>query len=380
MITDSQSDNKKVKSSEEKFPKQKQPLISVVVPIYNSERYLRRCIDSILGQSFQDFELILVNDGSSDSSPQICDSYRASKTTAQNTPAVKVIHKPNGGVSSARNKGIESATGKYTLFIDSDDSVAPHYLKAFVKALEEVESSYKSATGKGNCLIVQNLVEDFQKIDSATLYPKRFFTKEELELTFTEYPLAAQHYSVCKLFHTQTLQERKIYFNQQVHFSEDLIFVFNYLTTVSSIFYIEESHYLRDATPPNSLSKKWHPFPEQFNSYKLILEATTQMVEALQLSQKAQTTLYRLFSNLSKFFKAIYHPQGGYNRVERIQFLNKLYSNYIEHFKRYPHFKESNQLKEFAAWLFIHKWLCILDLYQYLLYRIRYNKYTTTRT
>lgn len=88
---------------------------SVIVPIYNVEKYLRECVDSILSQTFEDFELILVNDGSKDSSGAICDEY------AEKDSRVKVIHKENGGQSTARNMGVKESSGQYAIFIDSDD-------------------------------------------------------------------------------------------------------------------------------------------------------------------------------------------------------------------------------------------------------------------
>ncbi len=88
---------------------------SIIVPVYKAEDYLSQCIDSILNQDFDDFELILVDDGSPDNSPVICDEY------AKKDSRVKVIHKPNGGASDARNAGIKSAVGDYLLFVDSDD-------------------------------------------------------------------------------------------------------------------------------------------------------------------------------------------------------------------------------------------------------------------
>ena len=88
------------------------PAISIIIPVYNAEKYLRRCIDSVLSQSFTDFELILVDDGSTDSSPQICDEY------ASQDSRVKVIHKANGGVSAARNDGLDIAKGEYVTFIE----------------------------------------------------------------------------------------------------------------------------------------------------------------------------------------------------------------------------------------------------------------------
>ena len=90
---------------------------SVVVPVYNVEKYLRECVDSVLAQSFGDFELILVDDGSKDASGNICDEYAA------NDARVKVIHKENGGQSTARNKGIEAANGEFAIFLDSDDMI-----------------------------------------------------------------------------------------------------------------------------------------------------------------------------------------------------------------------------------------------------------------
>lgn len=92
--------------------------ISIIVPVYNVEKYLKKCVDSILNQTFRDFELILVDDGSPDNSGAICDQY------AKEDTRVRVIHKENGGLSSARNAGIEDAKGKYLGFVDSDDYIA----------------------------------------------------------------------------------------------------------------------------------------------------------------------------------------------------------------------------------------------------------------
>ena len=96
--------------------------ISIIVPVYNVEKYLNNCIDSILSQTYTDFELILVNDGSNDNSGEICDFYKKLDSR------IKVFHKENGGVSSARNVGISNTNGNYICFIDSDDCVNELYL------------------------------------------------------------------------------------------------------------------------------------------------------------------------------------------------------------------------------------------------------------
>jgi len=99
------------------------PQISVIVPVYKVEQYIHRCIDSILSQSFTDFELILVDDGSPDNCGKICDEY------AQKDSRIRVFHKSNGGVSSARNLGLDNAKGEWIAFIDSDDFVENEYLE-----------------------------------------------------------------------------------------------------------------------------------------------------------------------------------------------------------------------------------------------------------
>lgn len=106
-------------------------LLSIVIPVYNKEKYLKKCMNSVLNQTYQNFEVILVDDGSSDDSVQMCDRY------AESDARVRVIHKPNGGVSTARNRGIEEARGQYITFLDSDDYIEPNMVELFVKAIEE---------------------------------------------------------------------------------------------------------------------------------------------------------------------------------------------------------------------------------------------------
>lgn len=104
--------------------------ISVIVPVYKVEPYLRQCVDSILEQTFQDFELILVDDGSPDGCPAICDTYAAKD------PRVRVIHKENGGLSSARNAGLDTAQGEYIAFVDSDDWIHPQMLNTMLNSIQ----------------------------------------------------------------------------------------------------------------------------------------------------------------------------------------------------------------------------------------------------
>lgn len=108
---------------------------SIILPVYNVEKYLEECVDSILGQTFKDFEVVLVNDGSKDSSPAICDAY------ADRDSRVKVIHKENGGQSTARNMGLENACGDYVIYLDSDDFITSEtFFEDIYNKIQETDS------------------------------------------------------------------------------------------------------------------------------------------------------------------------------------------------------------------------------------------------
>ncbi len=115
------------------------PLISVIVPIYNVEQYLPRCIESILNQTYKNLEIILVDDGATDRCGSICDAYK------EKDCRVKVIHKPNGGLSDARNTGLDQMTGEYVTCIDSDDFVSPYFVSNLWSALEEKQCDIASS-------------------------------------------------------------------------------------------------------------------------------------------------------------------------------------------------------------------------------------------
>ena len=116
------------------------PLVSVIIPIYNVEKYLRTCIDSVITQTYNNLEIILVNDGSPDKSPEICDEY------AKKDNRVKVIHQENGGLAHARNVGIANSNGGYLTFVDSDDYVSNDYVESLYKGIAELGADISLAS------------------------------------------------------------------------------------------------------------------------------------------------------------------------------------------------------------------------------------------
>ncbi|MBT1161484.1 glycosyltransferase family 2 protein [Bifidobacterium sp. SO1] len=114
-------------------------LVSIIVPVYNAERYLRHCVDSILAQSHRNIEVILVDDGATDSSPAICDAYAAAD------PRVTVIHQPNGGIAKAQNAGLDAASGDYIAFVDNDDILDRRNIELLLHSLESTGADMSKA-------------------------------------------------------------------------------------------------------------------------------------------------------------------------------------------------------------------------------------------
>ena len=143
------------------------PKISVIIPVYNVEKYLNRCVDSILNQSLQDFEIILVNDGSTDSSPKICDEY------AQQDERIRVIHKQNARVAAARNDGIKVAQGEFISLIDSDDWIEPTML----------EEMYSTATQFGCDFVMCDFTKKGKEVEYTVSQPigEGFYDRERIE-------------------------------------------------------------------------------------------------------------------------------------------------------------------------------------------------------
>lgn len=147
------------------------PTVSIIVPIYRVEPYLRCCVDSILAQTFRNFELILVDDGSPDNCPIICDEYAAKDYR------IKVIHKENGGVASARNIGLEASNGAYLSFIDPDDWVKPEFLEEMLEVLQKENADM--------ALCGTTRVWDDGSVTEEILPEKRCFELDEIQMLMT---------------------------------------------------------------------------------------------------------------------------------------------------------------------------------------------------
>lgn len=205
--------------------------ISVIVPVYNVEAYLERCVESILQQTYAHFELILINDGSTDSSGQICDHL------ASQYENIKVYHIENAGVSNARNMGIQLATGSWVTFIDSDDFVTQDYLATLASAAEGLNVGFVIAPLHH---IKNGIVTDLPSHSEKTeLWSTEETMKELLMTTRTSF------FPVAKLFKRDLLADEK--FNTHYHLAEDALFLTELLLkTRCSCVFIDKPVYYYD--------------------------------------------------------------------------------------------------------------------------------------
>ena len=197
-------------------------MITIIVPIYNVEKYLHRCIDSILEQSYSNFELLLINDGSTDCSGAICDEY-ASKDSR-----IHAFHKKNGGCSSARNLGLENAKGEWITFVDSDDWVSTDYLKNLVicSNADFIVGGYVGVP-KGDKYMASNEFYDRSKFPD-------FISCYQTNLLRTPWG---------SLLRLSIIRENSLSFDEKIRYGEDTVFNYQYLCYCGSVRTINSCNY-----------------------------------------------------------------------------------------------------------------------------------------
>lgn len=233
------------------------PKISIIVPVYNTEQYLSRCIDSILGQSFTDFELLLVDDGSPDGSGAICNAY------AEKDKRVRVFHKENGGVSSARNLGIDNAQGEWLYFVDSDDELLPDGLKVLVDNISDD---------------VDVVMGGFESVDELGNMTREATKSVNLRLSRKESVITLYRGQGCcgyfflgytwqRLFRKSLVDRFDLRFDTSIAIKEDTLFVMQYLRKSNGITQFATQPIYRYYQRPNStMEQTKHGFDPKYVS------------------------------------------------------------------------------------------------------------------
>ena len=211
-------------------------LISIIVPVYNVEKYLPKCLDSIINQTYKNLEIILINDGSTDKSGEFCKKYKDIDNR------INVIHKINEGVSVARNTGINVAKGKYITFIDSDDWIETDYIESALKYLMEYKPD----------ILINNYLRDIGGIFNLTNITPVVFNKHQalFEMIRGKY----FNWSPVAAFYSSTICKTNK-FAANIHYGEDLLFKYNFIKNSKNILYVPLSKYYyvnRDDSACNS--------------------------------------------------------------------------------------------------------------------------------
>lgn len=261
----------------------KKELVSIIVPVYNVEKYIKECLESIINQTYENIEVILIDDGSTDKSGRICDEY--SKIDKR----IKVIHKQNSGVSATRNIGLKEATGEYIEFVDPDDFTSKNYIKKMMDGIKNSDcvicgynEQYKNATVSHS--IAKHKCNIGRKEAINNLFVRNLYNG----------------YLWNKLFKTNIIKEHQLVFNEKISILEDLLFVTEYLSYCNNITLITDNLYyyrMRKNSAINDFNSK--KINNLFNGYMEI----NNVLQSKKIC--APNYIYMLMIDLIKYKKNI---------------------------------------------------------------------------
>ncbi|MFW5670449.1 MAG: glycosyltransferase family 2 protein, partial [Acetivibrio ethanolgignens] len=257
-------------------------ILSVIVPVYNAAKTINRCVDSIMNQTFRDFELILVNDGSQDESLKICN------TICSKYDNVQLVDRPNGGVSSARNAGINASKGEYLTFVDSDDFLDTHCFEYYFennKSFDFYIQGYRIYTDRGNT-ISRRLPDNINNIVELLEYTEAH--------NLINCPWA-------KLFKRDIIIQNQIYFNHELSYGEDHQFVLEYLLHVNTMCCSCSCGYNYVQGDNESLTKKLIPA----HAYGLYINCVEQVYDKFKSTFSEQLFSIERICNRRIFYNVV---------------------------------------------------------------------------
>ena len=295
-----------------------QEKISIIVPVYNVEAYLERCVESILSQTYTNFELLLINDGSTDASGYLCDQL------ASTNENIRVFHIDNRGVSNARNLGIEQSRGEWLTFIDSDDFITNDYLETLISAARADVSVGFSVARVHH--VKNGQVTDFPEFSGQeSIWSPEQTMKELLMTTRTSF------FPVAKLFNKQLIENFR--FSTDYHLAEDALFLTEVLleTKCTSVFIDKPIYYYDHREGSATTSVNSHVF-DTIEVYKIIIHKVYQCFPQL----KPELVNRESWSYITVYDKIIFTDSTEYNK-EKTQ-LRKWIVSHISEILRDPYF------------------------------------------
>lgn len=279
-------------------------LVSFIVPVYKAELSITKCAESILRQSYDNIELFLVDDGSPDNSGKVCDEI------ALNDSRVKVIHKPNGGPSSARNIGTQEANGDYLVFVDADDWVEPDYVDTLLTQITSENASIIMSGNTNHPFEVKGGVYQ--------TYKRNQFSEIIESLSFY---LKGDPWG--KMFKASLIKDNNILFPDGVKFGEDLVFFYEALLCSDNIIYTSYSGYHYENINEDSLVSIYNSFEVEYKGYKEFKKVLNSFEKRYQTNKESLCNNYRwLLFFLLRSIKTVYRP--GKHFLKRKERLSKI--------------------------------------------------------
>lgn len=285
-------------------------LVSVVIPVYNTNERFKACFESVLNQKYQNIEVVLVDDGSYDSSAEICDMISLST----NSFPVFVIHKPNGGVSRARNLGIDFVNGKYVVFIDSDDMVTPDYISDFMATREKYPD-----VGHVWCgfeWFSNHKISIYSENEAVSLVDRDDY-----------FDLAGKvlAQSPClRLYDLSILRQNHIKMIEDLSLAEDMLFNLKYLDTIPSkgICVINKANYIYLDSDSDSLNHKYRD--DLKNIYDYLLDTIAKYMERWGLTDPHSVSEYytTVYYKYAEVLNNTFHPQNKMPYHKKISYNN----------------------------------------------------------
>ena len=293
------------------------PLISIIIPIYNAEKYLNKCLQSIISQTFQDFEVILINDGSTD-----C-SYDACQVFAKKDKRFTLLTQTNSGASSARNRGIEMAKGKWITFVDADDYIEANYIERLCKNITDEKT-----------LIIQGLKQVNSKGEEIKMieFEDTILTNTEIQKAFDEKEIFEYGYTVAKLYNHEIIDRQNIRFNEQISYSEDMLFMLEYILNCNTIKFISGASY-NYITDISNLSQRYNSFESEyllFTEYIKTNQAIANKWDFAPSYKSQRCGALMLMRSIYCLYKKV-----KYCRRERISIIKDIKQKYSQYIKEY---------------------------------------------
>lgn len=335
--------------------------LSIIIPVYNAEKYLNKCIDSILNQSFKDFELLLIDDGSKDLSGKICDKY------AEVDERVKVFHIQNGGPAKARNLGIKYATGIYIEFVDADDELIP----------ETLENLYVLTKNNPDIIIADSqIITADEKVKNIISIEKnnQINVEEYLKNLNTVRKATLLHYIWNKWYKRELICENRIIFDENERLGEDFLFNCEIIDKADRVWGTDILLYKYYKRDNGSLSGKY--IENELSRRRKMDSTFLQLYENKKIKEECYNLISRMIGSITlASIQGVFMPGSPNNLKEKklyVQdFLNSEYLNYINVYSQNKGLTKSEKI---AAILLKNKWIYLYLILFGLLKRDRSGK------